>query len=245
MPRLPNRGTFAAALASACLFAAGAPAAPDCDPRPVRADAAGEPLTRAERIERMDAALEESLRRFDACQGSGDARAGTGGGDAAGAGPGAVPADSLAAEGVHGPGPAAPDAAPAPPESAAAEGVRGEDADGGETRGEILARRSIDDPPDDAGRPSPRLPTAARAPRAGGAPQEGARPAPVSSSVPADIPASDNDSALEAQIRRAAMEEPDPALRAELWNEYRRFKGLPERPAAAEQEGAGDARDPG
>ena len=45
--------------------------------------------------------------------------------------------------------------------------------------------------------------------------------------VPADIPLGDNDNALAAQIRLAAENETDPSARAELWNEYRRFKGLP------------------
>ena len=52
----------------------------------------------------------------------------------------------------------------------------------------------------------------------------------TSGDIPDDIPEPDNDSVLEAQIRRAAMEETDPRIRAELWNEYRKYKGLPERP---------------
>lgn len=44
---------------------------------------------------------------------------------------------------------------------------------------------------------------------------------------PDDIPSADNDSVLEAQIRQAAMNEPDPEIQAKLWNEYRRYKGLP------------------
>ena len=44
--------------------------------------------------------------------------------------------------------------------------------------------------------------------------------------VPSDIPSMDNDSVLEAQIRRAAMNELDPVVREKLWNEYRRYKGL-------------------
>ena len=53
--------------------------------------------------------------------------------------------------------------------------------------------------------------------------------------VPDDIPSMDNDSILEAQIRRAAMNEPDPVVREKLWNEYRRYKGLEE----PDEEGAG------
>lgn len=46
--------------------------------------------------------------------------------------------------------------------------------------------------------------------------------------LPEDIPSSDNDSVLEAQIRQAAIDESDPELKKKLWNEYRRYKGLPQ-----------------
>lgn len=46
--------------------------------------------------------------------------------------------------------------------------------------------------------------------------------------IPDDIPSVDNDSVLEAQIRQAATDETDPDLKAKLWNEYRRYKGLPQ-----------------
>ena len=46
--------------------------------------------------------------------------------------------------------------------------------------------------------------------------------------LPDDIPSADNDSVLEAQIRQAAIEETDPELKKKLWNEYRRYKGLPQ-----------------
>jgi len=44
--------------------------------------------------------------------------------------------------------------------------------------------------------------------------------------LPDDIPSADNDSALAAQIRRAAENETDPTKRERLWNEYRKYKGL-------------------
>ncbi len=50
-----------------------------------------------------------------------------------------------------------------------------------------------------------------------------------SGKIPGDIPAVDNDSVLEAQIRQAAMSENDPVIKARLWNEYRKYKGLPVR----------------
>jgi hypothetical protein len=45
--------------------------------------------------------------------------------------------------------------------------------------------------------------------------------------LPDDIPSPDNDSIFEAQIRAAAENETDPEVRKNLWNEYRRYKGLP------------------
>ena len=46
--------------------------------------------------------------------------------------------------------------------------------------------------------------------------------------IPDDIPETGNDSVFEAQIRAAAMAETDPNTQKNLWNEYRRYKGLPE-----------------
>jgi len=48
-----------------------------------------------------------------------------------------------------------------------------------------------------------------------------------SGQAPKDIPPVDNDSVLEEQIRQAAMNETDPVIKARLWNEYRKYKGLP------------------
>jgi hypothetical protein len=45
---------------------------------------------------------------------------------------------------------------------------------------------------------------------------------------PDDIPSANNDSALAAQIRRAAENETDPKKRKLLWDEYRKYKGLTE-----------------
>lgn len=44
---------------------------------------------------------------------------------------------------------------------------------------------------------------------------------------PEDIPPADNDDILAAQIRAAAEAESDPETKAALWNEYRKYKGLP------------------
>jgi hypothetical protein len=45
--------------------------------------------------------------------------------------------------------------------------------------------------------------------------------------VPQDIPSADGDDVVARQLREAAMREIDPVLREKLWNEYRRYKGLP------------------
>ncbi len=45
--------------------------------------------------------------------------------------------------------------------------------------------------------------------------------------VPEDIPAANNDDAVAAQIRLAAEIETDPVKKEKLWNEYRRYRGLP------------------
>ena len=45
--------------------------------------------------------------------------------------------------------------------------------------------------------------------------------------LPADIPSGNDDDVVARQLREAAMKEADPVLREKLWNEYRRYKGLP------------------
>ena len=44
---------------------------------------------------------------------------------------------------------------------------------------------------------------------------------------PKDIPSADNDDAIAAQIRLAAEIEKNPVKKEKLWNEYRKYKGLP------------------
>ena len=44
---------------------------------------------------------------------------------------------------------------------------------------------------------------------------------------PKDIPGADNDDAIAAQIRLAAEIEKDPVKKEKLWNEYRKYKGMP------------------
>lgn len=45
--------------------------------------------------------------------------------------------------------------------------------------------------------------------------------------VPEDIPSGNDDDVVARQLREAAMSEPDPELREKLWDEYRKYTGLP------------------
>lgn len=47
-----------------------------------------------------------------------------------------------------------------------------------------------------------------------------------SGKIPEDIPPAENDDILAAQIRYAAENETDPVKRKQLWDEYRKYKGL-------------------
>lgn len=53
--------------------------------------------------------------------------------------------------------------------------------------------------------------------------------------IPEDIPNVDNDDVIAEQIRLAATIETDPAKQARLWNEYRKYKGLPIKEAVVKE----------
>ena len=207
--RLSIRATATALVVAAIAAYADGAAGRDCAAGEIQVDIDGEPLTRAERIARLDEALNDSLARFDECQeaagaaagrdaGAGSTDGGTAGADGGASGPAGATGGSRDAEAPESTDPTADDA---PVESVAAPGVQGTE------------------PPEDAGETPP-----------GTEPPQGRDSGSDPGAVPDDIPEPDNDSVLEAQIRRAAMEEADPRIRAELWNEYRRYKGLPTRP---------------
>ena len=194
--------TAAGLVAAATAAYADEPADRDCAPRAVHTDIEDEPLTQAERIARLDAALFESLARFDDCQSvtpsaaGQDARVKTGGGDVTSPQDGASGLSGGSERVGDAETPQTADSSPAGAsvESVAAHGVQGTEAPEDTTKA-VSGTEEVS--------------------------------ASGSGEVPDDIPAPDNDSVLEAQIRRAAMEETDPRLRAELWNEYRKYKGLP------------------
>ncbi len=189
-------------------------------------------LTREERIARMDRAFQRSLSRFEECQseragsagGTGSAGA-SGSGTAGSAGSESDGAEtSTAASDISGPD--APAEVPAPSgTSTAASDVTGDEptvtaattpgANAPSSGGKWA-------PPEDAANPQK-----IEENPAGEEPVREAARTQDNGKVPEDIPPADNDSALEAQIRQAAIEETDPELKKRLWDEYRRYKGLP------------------
>ena len=217
-----------------------------------------EPLTRAERIARMEQALHESLSRFERCRaassGSGGGAAGgqggggvAGGGSDAGGGNGRAGESGESGEGATGAGSVASRSISGT-ESPSETGVPGADAPETGTAGESggsapasgsVASRSVSGteaaPGTDArgaeSETDAQPVSVTYAPDAANASTRPAPDGPDNGKVPDDIPAADNDSVLEAQIRRAAMTETDPEVRAKLWNEYRAYKGLPRVPA--------------
>ena len=213
---VPVSESTVAILVISAATCAGEIADRDCAPSEVRADVDGRPLTREEKIARLDEALRESLARFDECQAADSASAGAGSG-AQGA-PGDATSDGGGASGrsvaTEGDGGAEAAQTGGAMESVAAEGVQG-----------------TETPEEGAGT----VPGAERPTASGGLRSD------TSAGIPDDIPEPDNDSVLEAQIRRAAMEETDPRIRAELWNEYRKYKGLPARPLPDENGEPSDA----
>ena len=214
--RYPIRTAVTALVIATAAAYPGEASERDCAPGEVHADVDGRPLTPEEKIARMDEALRESLARFDECQAaasvSADADSGAEGAQ------GNTPGDGGGASGrsVATGGGNDPEAAQTggAMESVAAQGVQGTETPEG-VAGTV---------------PGTERPTGS----------DGLR-SDTSAGIPDDIPEPDNDSVLEAQIRRAAMEETDPRIRAELWNEYRKYKGLPARPLPDENGDPSDA----
>lgn len=197
----------------------GSGAAHDC--KDVTIDYDGAPgLTREERIARMDEALTRSLNRYENCDEpeSTDTSANPSGG-----GGGGAAAQGEAGEGESGAGQAGTGDVGEPESdggvaSQATSDIGGDEGDADETGGGLPGATVTES------RPSGGM--------AGDEPEE----PPVRSAgrvlpngkLPEDIPSADNDSVLEAQIRQAAIDETDPELKKRLWNEYRRYKGLPQ-----------------
>lgn len=187
-------------------------------------------LTPAEKAERMNQALFRSLSHFDACQSAAE-----GGGGGAGAGGGGVGAGEGAGEGET--GTAGTGAAGNGTGSVASTGMSGtektsaadpgQDGPGQEGMGqEGTGQNNTGTSSGSANTGSDTLEPGDFESTKG----EGSVPGGKNlgnGKVPEDIPSANNDSVLEGQIRQAAMNETDPKIKAQLWNEYRKYKGLP------------------
>lgn len=167
-------------------------------------------LTRQERLAQMDRALMESLERFELCEGL--KRTSQTNGQGAGAG-----AQNGLQNGLEG--------AESSIDSIGASDVSGEndspeysqtpaqENDPARAEGDISDYSVWSDPDENASSQNQQDISQKESGR-----------------VPEDIPDAANDDVLAQQIRRAAENEPDPEKRAKLWDEYRKYKGLPGAP---------------
>jgi hypothetical protein len=167
------------------------------------------PLTDAERSALRDAELLGTLNRIDRCQSEGTAGGGGGGGDGQGTGGGAGSGNG-SGNGSGAAGAASP---------VAATGVRGTEAIAAPATATAgtTAEATAASTADPAQPPPAETSFSTDAAVTGG---QTVRP-------PDDIPPVDNDDAVARQIRKAAEAETDPERRAALWNDYRRYTGLP------------------
>jgi hypothetical protein len=172
-------------------------------------------LTPAEKAERMNQALFRSLSHFDACQ---SAAEGGGGGGGAGAGEGEGEGEGTAGNGTG--SVASTGMSGTEKTSAGDPGQMGSGQDGTDTSSGSVNTGS------DTLEPGDFESTKGEAPGTSGKYGPGGKNL-GNGKIPEDIPSANNDSVLEGQIRQAAMNETDPKIKAQLWNEYRKYKGLP------------------
>jgi hypothetical protein len=177
----------------------------------VRVDYVEDPsLTREERLRLMDQAFFQSLSKFELCQAAARAKtksAGINGGGEDGAGNNGVAegsADAVETGGIT-----------------SGSSVAGSTMSGTEvsiTSQKIPSAEGIESAKA-ASLPGVQAMDAAKS-------RYGKNSTPANGKLPEDIPSAKNDDALAAQIRYAAENEPDPVKSAQLWNEYRKYKGL-------------------
>ncbi len=181
-------------------------------------------LTRAEKLARMDKALTDSLNRFELCQqealnktkGSSSANSGEGaqssmGGEA----PGEQKGNSNGADsGTNN-------------LDSQVESVASSELSGTEQKAEENASSSASENYQEHSKAmqegSTNNPTDSNKQNAGGSKTMSSD----NGKTPDDIPSANNDDTLAAQIRYAAENETDPERKKMLWNEYRKYKGLP------------------
>jgi hypothetical protein len=166
-------------------------AAPACETSKVTAAPPGGVETPAERIARLDRALEESLAQHDECL----LALSSAGGSASGSG--GSGGESGGGSGAEGDG----------RRDAAGQG-EGDQSDGETTMASTAASDADARDLDTSGPPV-----------TGSALDNGA--------IPPDIPSGLDDDIVAQQIREAAQAETDPELRARLWDDYRKYTGLP------------------
>ena len=171
-----------------------------------------EPLTAAERTALMDKAFYESLSRFDRCQAARPSRSGASSGQsAAGAGAGSEAGggtvQSVASQSSKGTMTEQKTAAE-PVQSVASQSVMGTQPKK-EPESTVYGQQEPEGSEKLSSLESKDVSTL------------------DNGKLPEDIPPVNNDSVLGKQIRIAAMAEKDPATKAKLWNEYRKYKGLP------------------
>ena len=187
----------------------------DCTKVEVNPDTAIKVLTANEKAALMDEALYDSLARFDRCRASSTSESGSSGSDSISS------TSEGQTEGSEGNGESAHTV-----ESFASSSISGTEA--GDTLDKATesvqsvaspsaSGTEVEDEADDGA-------VALKSPSL----KADKKPSLSNGKIPEDIPPSDNDSVLQAQMRAAAMAEQDPKRRAKLWNEYRKYKGLPQ-----------------
>ena len=195
-----------------------------------------ENLTKQERIELMDKALFGSLSKYERCalQHLQETSASSSGGGAAGAS-------------GQGQGASSSNGGSAGASAENADGQDGSDDPSGGSSGSSVASSNLsgtEKPAEEAGGTAGfdgEADGSIGADGIGGGQSSPDAASLAGGKLPEDIPPADNDSALEEQIRHAAMNEPDPVIRERLWNEYRKYKGLPVKESKQDREGLGDA----
>lgn len=176
-------------------------------------------LTDAEKLALMDQALQRSLSKYDACQTSKSNADGGGGGGVSGSGGGSGGGGEVGNNG-NGTG----DGSSGGGNSTASSDISGTEQpatpESDQGQGSSTGTSSWTNPNND-----PVEQTSESQQPAGQ--KSGTKPL-NNGKLPEDIPPADNDSILEAQIRQAAINEKDLEVQKKLWNEYRKYKDLPE-----------------
>ena len=182
-------------------------AQPDC-PQTALPNVDDPSLTREEKIALLDQALLDALNQTDPCEPNAGGATGSAGADGA-------DGDNAADAAVN---------------SQAAGDVQGDLAESPRAQQEKSPTETTaqsESAADGSAQNNQTNQTAAA--RASDASRQTGQPGDRTEKLPPDIPASEaaNDDIIAKQFREAAEQETDPKVRAQLWNDYRRYKGLP------------------